>query len=192
LRNGANMQGGTKSHHDSGGIRWDCASLRPTLPSSATETVYPQYPATPSQMCQPGDYALPPHLPNTRQAIVGLSIAAVKRHRGVRSRLSSISTSEASGAVASKSMRPPKPVSSCRPINIHLSEGRRGAATIMSSKSCSLASDDSASRSGFSSIRTAWRREKKRRPNPRWVGPPGMARPGLLVARRWASFCPGG
>ena len=37
-------------------------------------------------------------------------------------------------------MRPPKPVSSCRPISIHSSESRLGAATIMSSSFFSLAS----------------------------------------------------
>ena len=47
------------------------------------QAIYSQYLATPPHMCQPGDYALPPRLPSTRQAIVGLSIAAVKRHRGV-------------------------------------------------------------------------------------------------------------
>ena len=45
-------------------------------------------------------------------------------------------------------MRPPKPVSSCRPMSIHSSESMRGAVTIMSSSNCSLASEDSASGSG--------------------------------------------
>src|SRR2546425_332593 len=51
--------------------------------------------------------------------------------------------------MASRSMRPPKPVSSCRPINIHSSESSRGVATIIASSSCSLPNDDSASASGW-------------------------------------------
>jgi hypothetical protein len=57
-------------------------------------------------------------------------------------------TSEPSGAIANKSMIPPKLVLTCRPIRIQPEEIISGRAVILSSRSFSVASFETVSASG--------------------------------------------
>ena len=108
------------------------------------------------------DRAVPVRNPWNRDRIPGGSSGASAA--AVAARLSSIRISVPSGAMASRSIRPPKPVSSCRPMIIHSSDRISGAATIMSSSSASLGSIASAS--GFGAAPTCqilWRMGTVRR-----------------------------
>ena len=76
-------------------------------------------------------------------------IHSLSRHVTSSSDKDSNRTSEQPGVRAGKSMRPPRGMSACRPISIHSSDSSRGAATIISSRACSFAGDDSNTGSGW-------------------------------------------
>lgn len=68
---------------------------------------------------------------------------------GGRFRFNSVRTRDASGAKAKRSVRPPCPVCSCRPIRTHCTERIYGSATNISSNCCSLSRVAAASGFGW-------------------------------------------